>query len=476
MRLFGFEITRKAAVPVTDLSPLVGAGSGWFNIIREPFTGAWQRNMEVSAETVLAYNAVYACITLIASDISKMRLRLVEQDSNGIWQEVDVPAFSPVLQKPNHYQNRIKFIEQWLISKLIKGNTYALKERDQRGVVVALYILDPNRTNPVITPSGDVYYRLSRDNLAGIDQEQGILVPASEIIHDAMTPLYHPLCGVSPIMACGLAAMQGLSIQHNATTFFRNGAMPSGVLTAPGTIEDETAERLKRDWVDKFSGNNVGRVAILGDGLKYEKMTMSATESQMIEQLKWTAETVCSCFHTPAYMVGLGPYPTNDNVDASNQRYYSQCLQKHIEEIELNMDEGLGLTSVRGHVYGTEFDLDDLLRMDTQSQYKTIGEGIGAALLTPNEGRKKIGQKPLQGGDTVYMQQQNFSIADLDKRSQQADPFGTSKPAAPAATPAVTPPPTKALESDEYDRAAQCQIAAWALKDALEGQLDRMAA
>jgi hypothetical protein len=55
---------------------------------------------------------------------------LVEQDSNGIWKEVDVAAFSPVLRKPNRYQNRIKFIEQWVVSKLLHGNTYVLKQRD----------------------------------------------------------------------------------------------------------------------------------------------------------------------------------------------------------------------------------------------------------------------------------------------------------------------------------------------------------
>lgn len=483
LRIFGFEISRAKNLPVTDLSPLIGTGGrqGWFNIIREPFTGAWQRNLEVRPETVLAYNAVYACVTLIASDISKMRLRLVEQDGRGIWNEVDVPAFSPVLRKPNRYQNRIKFIEQWLISKLTNGNTYVLKERDERGVVVAQYILDPNRTCPLVTPDGAVYYRLNKDNLAGIE-DNSIVVPASEIIHDTMTPLFHPLCGVSPLMSCGLAAMQGLSIQRNATNFFENGAMPSGVLTAPGTIEDETANRLKRDWIEKFSGNNVGRVAILGDGLKYEKMSMSASESQMIEQLKWTAETVCSCFHTPAYMVGLGPYPSNDNVDASNQRYYSQCLQKHIEEIELSMDEGLELAKVRGHKYGTEFDLDDLLRMDTASQYKTIGDGIGSALLTPNEGRKKIGQQPLEGGDTAYMQEQNYALSDLAKRSKLDNPFGAKPTAVDKPKPAAIPPqpspapPAKDFASEDYDRAAECQVAAWALKDALEGQLKQMAA
>jgi phage portal protein BeeE len=72
-----------------------------------------------------------------------------------------------VLRKPNHFQNRIKFIEHWMLSKLAWGNVYALKERDARGIVSALYILDPQLVTPLVTPSGDVYYKLEADHLLG---------------------------------------------------------------------------------------------------------------------------------------------------------------------------------------------------------------------------------------------------------------------------------------------------------------------
>src|SRR5262245_781337 len=67
-----------------------GRGSGgWWPIIRESFSGAWQQNIELTPDTVLAHAAVYACITLISTDISKLRIMLVEQDADGIWHEVE---------------------------------------------------------------------------------------------------------------------------------------------------------------------------------------------------------------------------------------------------------------------------------------------------------------------------------------------------------------------------------------------------
>src|SRR4051812_34744409 len=116
MQIFGFTISRtKAAVGSTaGLSSLSTGSGGWWPVIRESFAGAWQRNVEIETESVLSFSAVYSCVTLIASDIGKLRIKLVEQDANRIWQETESTAFSPVLRKPNHYQTRIKFIEQWV--------------------------------------------------------------------------------------------------------------------------------------------------------------------------------------------------------------------------------------------------------------------------------------------------------------------------------------------------------------------------
>lgn len=440
MHIFGFDITRRKASPPVSVTESRG---GWFPIIRESFTGAWQRNITIDQNLVLSYHAVYACITLIPSDIAKLRVKLVDQDEQGIWTETTSASFSPVLRKPNAFQNRIQFYENWVLSKLTRGNTYVLKERDARKVVVGLYVLDPSRVKPMVTDDGQVFYQLQSDNIAGIESD--VLVPASEIIHDRFNCLFHPLIGTSPIFAAGVAAMQGLNIQNNSATFFGNRSLPSGVLTAPGSISQETADRLKEAWDTKFTGENAGKIAVLGDGLTYSKMTMSAEESQLIDQLKWTAQVVCSVFHVPPYKIGVGDMPTYNNIQSLNVEYYSQCLQRLIEDIELCLDEGLGIgagVKIDNKVYGTEFDVDNLLRMDSVTQMDVLDKGKN--VLTPNEARRKLDYKPVTGGDAVYRQQQDYSLEALAKRDAKPDPFGKDAPAAlpkpePSNDPAVDP-------------------------------------
>jgi HK97 family phage portal protein len=427
LRLFGrsFAVETKQVA----LRPLAPSSGGWWPIIRESFTGAWQHNVELRPQDVLTYSAVYACVSLISGDIAKLCLRLVQQEPSGVWTETESPAFSPVLRKPNRYQTIIKFIEQWLIQKLTRGNAYILKQRDGRGIVTALYVLDSTRVTPLVTPDGAVYYEIKRDDLAEVSKEV-ITVPAAEIIHDIMCALYHPLIGVTPIYACGQAALSGLSIQGNSQKFFANGSNPSGFLTAPGAISTETAIRLKTYFDANFSGDNVGKIAIGGDGLKYEPFSMTAVDAQLIEQLKWTAENVCTAFHVPPYMIGIGPPPPYANIEPLLQQYWSQCIQSLVVSLEKALDEGLGIdVKVNGTQYGTEFDVDDLIWMDTATRTKAAADSISGGSLSPNEARRKYhGVGPVKGGESPYLQQQNYSLAALAERDAN-DPFAKPAPA-----------------------------------------------
>lgn len=413
MKVLGLLVpfTRQTA-PLTKAANLssVAENRGWFRIF-ESWPGAWQHNVTIDRNLVLTQHAVYSCMTLIAADISKLRVKLVEQDAAGVWSETTNPAYSPVLRKPNPWQNRIQFFEAWVLSKLSRGNAYILKQRDGRGVVIGLYVLDPQRVVPMVADDGSIFYKLSADNLSGLTAD--IMVPAREIIHDRMNCLFHPLVGTSPIYAAGLAATQGLNIQTNSANFFGNRSQPGGVLTAPGAIAQETADRLKESWSTNFSGENAGKVAVLGDGLKYERMTLTAEESQLIDQLKWSAEVVCSTFHVPPYKIGVGQMPTYNNIQSLNVEYYSQCLQSLIESIELCLDEGLAMAPK----IGTEFDLDGLLRMDGVSQIEYLDKA--KSVMTLDERRRRLDLKALPvGGDTVYLQQQDHSIEAIAARDR----------------------------------------------------------
>lgn len=395
----------------------VNSGGNWTSIYaHEPYTGAWQKNDELKREDVTAFYAVFACVSLISKDIGKMPI-LLKKKKNGILVNVEIPDKFRVLKKPNNYQTQQQFDEQWTSSVLLRGNAYILKVRDVFGDVWREVVLNPDLVKPLVSEAGEVFYQLGNDQLT---QTESVIVPASEIIHDRINTFYHPLVGLTPITACGLAAGMGLNIQKHSASFFGNASRPGGILVAPGNISEQKAKEVGATWNANYSGMNAGKTAVIGDGMQYQTIGMTASDSQMIEQLKMSAEIVCSVFHVPSWKIGLGSIPSGSKVADLNEIYYSDCLQSLIEARENLIDEALGLKEQGLEAF---LDLDTLIRMDSVSQMNRLKEGVGAAILTPNEARQKLGYEPLEGGDTVYMQQQNFSLEALAKRDAQDDPF-----------------------------------------------------
>lgn len=421
---------RSRLTPLFQAARPVGSNA-WLPItVREPYTGAWQKNEEIRVDTALSNPTVFRCVSLIAGDIAKTPLRLVALDANGIWYETTSPAFSPVLRKPNRYQTIGQFLEQWMLSKLLYGNTYALKERDARGVVIALYLLDPQRVTVLVAPDGSVYYQLTGQNdLAGVQPGDPFAVPARDIIHDRWNCAFHPLVGLSPLYACGAAAFEANTIQAGSTEFFSKGGRPSGLLVAPTEIDEKTAQRLSTTW----HSLGPGKTAIVGYGMKYQDIGTSAVDSQLSEQHDSTIATIAGCFGVPASYVDSTKQPPYANSEATQLQYRS-TLDVHMTGIETALDDGNELPAP----YGTEFDRDALIWMETLTKTKAAADAIGGGAMTPNEARfKYFGLGPVPGGDTPYLQQQMFSLAALAERDAD-QPFATPAPAAPA-TPAATP-------------------------------------
>lgn len=443
MQIFGFNVQRVkapvAAMTVQNSSALMPfgySGGGWLNrVINEPYSGAWQQNVCArSTREVLTFSAVYSCISLIAGDISKLRIKLVQFTSDNVWQEVRAPkgdAFRPVLVKPNKFQTRIQFLSQWITSKLIHGNAYVLKEYDGRETVRAMYVLDPRLVTPLVLEDGSVWYILKRDPLASLTGDNELAVPASDIIHDRKDTFWHPLCGISPIMACGMSAMQGLRIQADNETFFANQSNPAGILSVPGDLPNDKLENMKRRWRENYGPGGEGGTAVLTNGTKFEPIRMSAVDAQMIEMLKWTIEDVARCFHIPLHMLSVqGSNPSYNNIGALNQGYYQQALQEHIESIEELLDHGLGLVDAG---YGAELDLDSLIRMDPAARMDVAQKGVSGSIFKIDEARAREDLPPVAGGDVIWMQQQNWPLADLAKRPADA----------------LTPPPPVAAKPEE---------------------------
>jgi HK97 family phage portal protein len=441
MKIFGLDISVKKA-----LHSVQGYRGGWQRIL-EPFSGAWQRNVEEKRGDLITYPTLYACLNRISSDIGKLPYTLQQMNQNGTSRAVENPAYSPVLRKQNNFQTPGQFREYWMLTKLTQGNTYVLKKRDERRMVVDLYILDPERVMPMVSDAGEVYYQLYIDPLNTIPKDypsENLIVPASEIIHDRCMVVHNPLIGIPPLAAAYWPAVKNMKILRSATEFFANNAQPGGILTAPAGMSEDDAKAVKAYWDENFTGDKAGRIAIIGADMKFTPFAMKSIDSQMIEQMAYSDKQICQPFGIKPYKIGLEAPPSGWKAYDINTEYYGDALQTHIEHMESLLNEGL---KVRAPL-SVELNLDPLLRMDEIAKATKEVQLVGGKIKQPDEARLQFNLAPTPGGDTLWGQNQDYPLGMLADRAEWDPNMLMNQPEPTPPAPEETPPPPEMSEEE----------------------------
>lgn len=413
-----------------------------FPTVEEPFPTAWQRNMALKQPTPEQNSAYFSCTTMSSNSVGNLP-PVLKKKNGDFWKPVYGKQYQWVLDllaNPNRYQYTIDFFTRWVISLQRTGNTYVLKDRGIGGKVESMYIMEPATTQVKVADDGSVFYQFNSSKLAGL--QQTITVPSSEVIHHRINCLFHDLCGLSPVFAAAIHAYHSLEIENTSYDFYRNLAQPSGILIAPEAIDMEEAKRIKAEF-EQNRAKRHGSVVVMGDGMQYTPINMSAHDQQLIQLMDFNAKAICACFHIPPYKI-LGNAPTYSNVEALNLEYYNNALQFIVNGIEHHLTNGLELKEHFTEDLWIELDKNELLQMDRNTRGNFYNNAIKGGWMTPNEARTAEDLKPLEGGDTVYMQQQNYSMQALYERDQ-------TNPLVVPPTPTVAPPSPEEEQADEED-------------------------
>ena len=205
---------------------------------------------------------------------------------------------------PNAYQTGPDFMFAFVQSYLFQGNTYCFARRNRRNEIQEMHVLNPYRVKPLIAQDGSIFYECGEDFLAGL--APNTIVPERDMIHHRLPLLPgYPLVGVTPIFAAAASSAVGLKILQNSQQFFSNASRPSGMLTSEsGRISPEAAARFKQEWDEAYRGEGMGKIAVMHSGLKFEPLTITAQDAQLIEQLRWSVEDVARVFRVPPFMLG----------------------------------------------------------------------------------------------------------------------------------------------------------------------------
>lgn len=379
---------------------------------------------------------------------------------------ITTSALSRILRSPNPYQTPSDFLVHLIRSLLLNGNSYWIAQRNTRNEVAALHWTDPRGCRPrTVAVQGqayqEVFYEISDNPLLSIDTfgRYGVVVPARDVLHLKLATPTHPLIGQTWLTALALELAKGAAMGEAAATFSRNQSRPSGVLQTDVTLTKPQVDELRERWNEQAAGMNAGGVPILSSGLKFEPITITNEDAQIIEQLKLNDRTIASVFGVPPMLIGISDGGSVKSAEAQMAEWLSSGLGWLINHIEVAFDQFFGLDVVPAGREWTEYDTRILLRADFKERMEGLARGVQAGILAPNEGRALEGYKAVTDGDEPRMQQQMIPLSAWDK-----------VPPKPPGMPGAAPPAAgqDGNQDGEKDPQAQRALIAFQLRRHLE--------
>jgi len=331
----------------------------------------------VNPTTAMQHSAVWACVNLIAGSISTLPLAAYRDgDPNPL------PTLPPILRTPSAGWTLPDFTYAALQSLLLRGNTYGLiVDRAGAGLLPAqVELLAPERVQ--VEANSRIIWRID-----------GQEVDPASVWHVKAFTAPGQVLGLSPIQHARQAIGLGLGAEKWAAKFFGESAIPSGVLTTDQDIRDDRAANLKARWKAGHQGNR--DIAVLGNGAKFQAITIAPEEAQFLETTQANIRTIARYFGVQPELIGAdsGGSLTYANVEQRALDFLTFGLRPWLVRLETALSALLSSTTT------VKFNATALVRTDLLTRYQAHESAIRAGWKLRSEVRELEDLPPIAGID-----------------------------------------------------------------------------
>jgi HK97 family phage portal protein len=193
---------------------------------------------------------------------------------------------------------------------------------------------------------------------------------------------------MSPIKYGAQTIGLGLAAQKFGSKWFADGKIPAATLESDQQIDEATAKVLKGRISAALDGNR--EPLVLGAGLKFTPIQISAEESQFLETIKANADDIARFFFRRP--PGEGGQVTYANVEARSLDMLTYSVAPWLVRIEKS------LTRLRPRPRYVKFNPDALIRVDLSSRYRAHDMAIRSGWKSRDEVRELEDLPPITDG------------------------------------------------------------------------------
>lgn len=371
-----------------------------------PATALVSDTAAIGPDGALQISTVWACIERRATIVASLPFFAYQQLPSGMKELARASRLYALLhESPNARMTPFEFWRAMVMNHDLRGNAYARIERDERnGEAMALWPMPADQVCAFVLPDSSMVYEYT----LGSD----VAVLSSEnVLH--LKGLGNGTTGLAKLEFMRASTDEAAKAQTSASRIFGNGGKPTGVLMVDSVLKKEQREAVQKNFAEMAVGST-SRLYVLEANMKYQQLSLSPEDQQLLETRRFSVEEICRWFDVPPVLVHHSNVTTwGSGVEQIIDGFHKFTIRPMLVSIEQAVKKRV-LTSAQRARMSVEFNLDALLRGNAKDRYELYAKATQNGVMTRNEARQLENMPPVPGAGANALTAQS-NLVPLDK-------------------------------------------------------------
>lgn len=346
-------------------------------------------------DAALQISTVWSCVDRRATVVASLPFFAYESTNGQRALARTSRLYALLHESPNSRMTPFEFWRAMMMNHDLRGNAYARLDRDERsGEVMAMWPMPADQVEAYVLSDGAMAYayRLG-DDVA--------VLAADNVLH--LKNLGNGTTGLAKLDFMRSSTDEAAKAQASASKIFGVGGKPTGVLMIDRVLSDPQRTAVNNNFAGMANGST-SRLFVLEADMKYQQLSLSPEDQQLLESRQFGVEEICRWFDVPPVLAHHSNVTTwGTGVEQIIDGFHKFSVRPMLVNIEQAVRKRVMTAAQRARM-SVEFNLDALLRASLKDRMEIYAKAVQNGLKTRNECRQLENDPPIAGAGDLTAQ------------------------------------------------------------------------
>ncbi|CAL2106352.1 Phage portal protein [Tenacibaculum sp. 190524A02b] len=343
----------------------------------------------VNTSSALTLSAFYNAVDIISNDFAKLPKSLYQKIEGDRKKKPDHSINYILSRRPNKLMTSFMFDKMMIQYAILKGNAYAIIERDYKEKVVALHLVEQDKTSVTVWKKNKkLYYEID-----------GEMYSSDDVIHVPGFS-FDGITGIGVVSFAAKSLGVNLKSQNFADEYYDSKGEGIAVVTSSKSMDSDAKIRLSNAITSRLSQKGMVKATVLDESNTFQHIKLTPQESQFLQTNSNGVLEVARWLNLPPHKLKSLENATFSNIEHQEIAHVSDSVLPW--SLKFQNEYTVKLLSVAEEIEGyyIKFNTKSLLRADLKAQSEFFSKMIYAGVYTRNEVRALFELNALEGLDS----------------------------------------------------------------------------